>query len=76
MSTKSVSRKELKLLLKDKVSQSISQLELPQPNKKVKKLINRTARKMAAAYASLLKKEMKRSTRNGKVKHVDAVQVA
>ena len=58
---KKVSKKALRSLLKDSVKQSIVQLELPEPNKKVKKLINRTAKKMAVEYSHLLKKEFKRS---------------
>ena len=56
-----VSKKALRGLLKDTVKRSIGDLHLPEPNKKVKRIISRSARKMATAYASLLKKEMKRS---------------
>ena len=58
---KKVSKKALRSLLKDTVEQSIVHLELPEPNKKVKRLINRTAKKMAVEYSHLLKKEFKRS---------------
>jgi hypothetical protein len=54
-----VSKKALRSLLKETLEQSIGHLELPKPNKKVKKLINRTTRKMAAEFAYLLKKEFK-----------------
>ncbi|GEM_PF-2256046 len=56
-----VSKKALRGLLKDTVKRSIGDLHLPEPNKKVKRIISRSTRKMASAYASLLKKEMKRS---------------
>lgn len=56
-----VSKKALRHLLKDSVKRSIGELSLPEPNKKVKKIINRSARKMASIFSSLLKKEMKRS---------------
>ena len=36
-------------------------LELPKPNKKVKRIINRTTKKMAVEFSHLLKKEFKRS---------------
>lgn len=56
-----VSKKALRHLLKDSVQRSIGSLELPEPNKKVKKIISRSARKMANVFSTLLKKEMKRS---------------
>jgi hypothetical protein len=59
--SKRVSKKALKSLLKDTVQRSITSLELPEANKKVKKIISRTAKKMANEFSSLLKKEMKRS---------------
>ncbi len=75
--TKKVSRKALRNLLKDSVQQSIVSLALPEPNKKVKKIISRTARKMANAFSHLLKKEMKRSKpKKGKVQPEKVAQVA
>jgi hypothetical protein len=61
MENKTVSKKALRTLLKDSLQQSIGHLELPKPNKKVKKIINRTTRKMALEFSHLLKKEFKRS---------------
>ena len=61
MEHKKVSRKALRSLLKDSLQQSIGHLELPKPNKKVKKLINRTTKKMAVEFSHILKKEFKRS---------------
>ena len=61
MENKKVSKKALRSLLKDSVKQSIGQLELPEPNKKVKKIIDRTAKKMAVEFSHLLKKEFKKS---------------
>lgn len=61
-----VSKKALRSLLKDSMEQTIGHLELPKPNKKVKKIINRTTRKMAAEFASLLRKEFKRTTKKAK----------
>lgn len=72
-----VSKKALRNLLKDSVQRSIVSLELPEPNKKVKKLISRTARKMATEFSLLLKKEFKRSRpKKAKVEPAHAVQVA
>ncbi len=61
METKKVSKKALRTLLKDSLQQTIGHLELPKPNKKVKKIINRTTKKMAVEFSHLLKKEFKRS---------------
>jgi len=61
MENKKVSKKALRSLLKDSLQQSIGHLELPKPNKKVKRIINRTTRKMATEFSHLLKKEFKRS---------------
>lgn len=56
-----VSKKALRTLLKDSYEQAIGHLQLPKPNKKVVKLMDRTTRKMAAEFARLLKKEFKKT---------------
>lgn len=61
MENKKVSKKALRSLLKDSLRQSIDHLELPKPNKKVKKIINKSSKRMASVFAQLLKKEFKRS---------------
>jgi hypothetical protein len=73
--SKKVSKKALRSLLKDSLQQSIGHLELPKPNKKVKKIINRTTKKMAVEFSHLLKKEFKRS-KPKKQKPAEAVQAA
>jgi len=75
--TKKVSRKALRNLLKDSVQQSIGSLSLPEPNKRVRKIISRTAKKMANEFSQLLKKEMKRSKpKKGKLQPEKIAQVA
>ncbi|MBL7863951.1 MAG: hypothetical protein JNK10_03685 [Cyclobacteriaceae bacterium] len=77
MDKKKVSKKALRNLLKDSVKQSIISLELPEPNKKVKKIISRTAKKMANEFSLLLKKEFKRSKpKKTKVEPSQVAQVA
>lgn len=72
-----VSKKALRHLLKDSVQRSIGALELPEPNKKVKRIISRTAKKMANEFSALLKKEMKRSKpRKNKLEPQKVAQVA
>ncbi len=75
--SKKVSRKALRNLLKDSVQQSIVSLALPEPNRKVKKIISRTAKKMANEFSHLLKKEMKRSKpKKSKLQPEKVAQVA
>lgn len=76
MEKQKVSKKALRSLLKDSVQQSIVSLELPQPNKRVKKIINRSAKKMAIEFSQLLKKEFKRSSKKSKTKESPVTQVA
>jgi len=72
-----VSKKALRHLLKDSVKRSIVELSLPEPNKKVKRIINRSTRKMASVFSSLLKKEMKRSKpKKSKLEPQKVAQVA
>jgi hypothetical protein len=75
---KKVSKKALRHLLKDSVQQSIVSLELPEPNKKVKKIISRSAKKMASIFSRLLKKEYKRSKpkKHAKAANGQVAQVA
>ncbi len=75
MENKKVSKKALRSLLKDSLQQSIGHLELPKPNKKVKKIISRTTKKMAIEFSHLLKKEFKRS-KPKKAKSESAAQAA
>ena len=77
MENKKVSKKALRTLLKDSLQQSIGHLELPKPNKKVKKLIDRTTKKMAVEFSYLLKKEFKRSNpKEKKAKSEETSQAA
>lgn len=77
MENKKVSKKALRSLLKDSLQQSIGHLELPKPNKKVKRIISRSTRKMAVEFANLLKKEFKRSKpKKAKAEQVTSTQAA
>lgn len=77
MEIKKVSKKALRSLIKDSLQESIGHLELPKPNKRVKKIINRTTRKMAIEFSHLLKKEFKRSKpKKSKVEATDTATQA
>jgi hypothetical protein len=73
---KKVSKKALRSLLKDSVQQSLGALELPKANKRVKKIIDRSTKKLAAEFATLLKKDFKRSSPKKMTVAPPAVQVA
>jgi hypothetical protein len=53
-------KKALKGLINDSMRDAIGRLELPEPSKKVKKLLYRNAKKLASVYADMLKREEKK----------------
>ena len=56
-----ISRKALKSQIKESMREAISKLELPKSNKKVKKLIAKSSKKIASEFSQVLKKEKKKS---------------
>ena len=44
----------------------ISNLELPKPTKKVQKVLDRSSKKLAAAFANVLKKQSKKAKKERK----------
>lgn len=66
MENKKVSKKVLNTLLNDSMRTAISQLELPKPTKRVKKILDRSSKKMASAFAELLKKQNRKSKKEKK----------
>lgn len=61
MEKKKVSTKALKTLLNDSLREAIGRLELPQPDKKLDKIISKSSKKIALRFAGILKKEEKKS---------------
>jgi hypothetical protein len=61
MEKKKVSTKALKSLLNDSLRDAIGRLELPQPTKKLDKLIGKSSKRIAAGFANILRKEEKRA---------------
>ena len=53
-------KKELRSQITDSIKDAITKLELPAPGKKITKLIDTSAKKLAAVYADVLKKEEKK----------------
>lgn len=54
------SKKALRSLINDSMQEAITKLELPEPTKKVKKLLNRSAKRLANIYANAIKRENKK----------------
>lgn len=61
MEAKKVTKKALRTLVKDSVREAIGRLDLPTPNKKLQKLIDKSSKRIAGEYADLLKKERKKN---------------
>lgn len=60
MENKKTSKKALRSLISESMEEAIRTLELPQPGKKVKKLLQRNAKRLATVYAHVLKRENKK----------------
>jgi hypothetical protein len=61
-----VSKKALISLLNDSMRDAIGNLELPKPSKKVKKLIDRSSKKLALEFVQILKKESRKAKKSEK----------
>jgi hypothetical protein len=66
MENKKVSKKALNGLLHDSMLVAITQLELPKPTRRVKKLVDRSAKKLATVFADLLKKQKRKEKKEKK----------
>jgi hypothetical protein len=74
METNKVSKKALKSLLADSMRDAIGHLELPKPTKKVKKLLDKSSKKLAAEFAGILKRETRKAKKAEKaLVYVDEV---
>ena len=60
MENNKVSKKALKSLLNDSMREAIGRLQLPQPTKKVEKLISKSSKRIASEFSSILKKQNKK----------------
>jgi DNA integrity scanning protein DisA with diadenylate cyclase activity len=54
------SKKALKSLIADSIKEAIGTLELPQPTKKVNKLLKRNSKKLASVFADMIRRENKK----------------
>jgi hypothetical protein len=60
MENSKTSKKALKSLIKDSMQEAIDTIKLPKASKKVKKLLDRQAKRLATVYADILKREHKK----------------
>lgn len=61
-----ISKKDLRNLLSETIGKAVQALDLPKPNKKVKKVIDNQSRKLASEFASILKEERKKQKKADK----------
>lgn len=61
-----VSKKALQSLLNDSLRMAIRNLELPEPTKKVEKLLDKSSKKLASEFADILKKESRKTKKTEK----------
>jgi len=54
------SKKALRSLIEDSMKEAIATLELPQPTKKVTKLLQRNSKKLASVFADMIRRENKK----------------
>jgi hypothetical protein len=68
------SKKALKSLLSDSMTVAIGNLQLPKPTKKVKKLLDRSSKKLASEFVRIMKKANAKSKKADKdLAYVDDV---
>lgn len=84
METKKQTKKALRELISESINKALASLQLPVPSKKIRKLVERDAKKLASVYADILKHEEKKKKKaekfldeavNGKVKNADKVKL-
>jgi hypothetical protein len=74
MEKNKVSKKALKSLLNDSMRDAIGHLELPKPTKKVQKLLDKSSKKLASEFATILKKQSRKEKKAEKaLAYVDNV---
>jgi hypothetical protein len=74
MEKNKVSKKALKSLLNDSMRDAIGHLELPKPTKKVQKLLDKSSKKLASEFATILRKQSRKEKKAEKaLAYVDNV---
>lgn len=60
MEKRKTSKKALRGLIADSMKEAIASLQLPEPTKKVDKILQRNSRKLASVFADLIRRESKK----------------
>ncbi len=60
MEKSKTSKKALRGLINDSMQEALKSLELPVPGKKVKKVLDRNSKKLAAIFSDVIKRENKK----------------
>jgi hypothetical protein len=60
------SKKVLSGLINNAIQEALSKLELPQPGKKIKKLIAKDSKRLASVFADVIKREQKKKQKTEK----------
>lgn len=66
METTKTSKKALRGLINDSMQEALGSLELPQPGKKVKRVLQRNSKKLASIFANVIKRENKKKKKAAK----------
>jgi hypothetical protein len=73
MTKSKISKKELREMVTGSLREALEGLKLPKASKKIRKLLDKSARKIAAEYSELLKAERKRKKKSGEATYVEDV---
>lgn len=66
MEKSKTSKKALRGLISDSMQDALKHLELPEPGKKAKKVLNQNSKKLASIFAGVIKKEDKKKKKAAK----------
>ena len=66
MEKEKTSKKALRHVIEDSMQEALKALELPEPGKKVKKVLHRDSKKLATLFANVIKREDKKKKKAAK----------
>jgi len=66
MENQKTSKKALRHLIEDSMQEALKTLELPEPGKKVRKVLHRNSKKLASIFSNVIKHEEKKKRKAAK----------
>ena len=66
MENKKTSKKALRHLIEDSMQEALKTLQLPEPGKKVRKVLHRNSKKLASIFSNVIKHEEKKKRKAAK----------